>query len=56
MDPSSIPSNGKIIEENNPKRNNKLTHKLLTPGNSGTDDSDDLSCEYVQGQKNGTSC
>lgn len=52
MDPSSIPNNIKIIEENSVKGDKKFTHKLLNPGNSGTDYSDDLSYEYVKGQKN----
>ena len=56
MNPSSIPNNGNIVEENNEKGNKKFTHKLLNPGNSGIDDSNDLSYEYVQGQMNGIVC
>lgn len=42
MDPFSIPNDGKIIEENNEKGDKKFMHKLLNPGNSGIDDSDDI--------------
>ena len=52
MDPSSNPNNGKVIEENSEKGDKIFTHKLLNPGDTGTDDSDDLSYEYVKGQKN----